>query len=85
LPHKPSAEVRERIFRCTHGNLQSFNDFMLRLKTTFDAGINYIEILLELHFTFSIFPICRLKQPLRGEIFVAFFAIFRLTALKYLS
>jgi len=39
LPHKPSGEVRERIFRCTHGNLQSFNDFMLRLKTTFDAGI----------------------------------------------
>jgi len=39
LPHKPSGEVRERIFRCTHGNLQGFNDFMLRLKTTFDAGI----------------------------------------------
>jgi len=33
-----------------------------------------------LPFIFSILPICRLKQRLRGEIFVAFLAIIRPTA-----
>ena len=32
--------VSSQILRCTPGNLQSFNDSMLRLKTTFEAGIN---------------------------------------------
>jgi len=41
---------------------------------------NYIRILLELPFIFSIFPVRRLKQRLRGEIFslvlVAFLRLF---------
>ena len=40
MPRKEPLSLREGIFSHAYGNLQSFNNFILRLEKTFDESVN---------------------------------------------
>jgi len=44
LPHKEPVSLQEGIFSHAYGNLQSFNNFILRLEKTFDEGVNVNQL-----------------------------------------
>jgi len=50
LPHKEPVSLREGIFSHAYGNLQSFNNFILRLEKTFDDGVNISTFIISLFY-----------------------------------